>query len=167
MGRVAALLLLAALGAGCGPQGPMGIVPGGPLWGRAEDGFPDDWSFSDGELLAAVETRGPWLRHSVTVLFAHHDGRLYLPSRNASRKRWIQNLLRDPRLRVRVGDRIFEGRAVRVTESLPGAPVERAFLRKYYGIEVGGARFLYGPPEPGDDRADVWLFRVDPLEPGA
>ena len=45
---VALVLLL-----GCGPQGPMGIVPGGPFLGLAEDRA--DFSASDDHLLVAIE----------------------------------------------------------------------------------------------------------------
>ncbi len=168
--RLAAVLpalLAAVLTAGCGPQGPMGVFPGGPLSGTSVDGPVLDWAFTAEHALVAIETRGRWLDHSVTVVCAAHGGHLYLPSRNAQTKRWVQNVLRDPRVRIGVGDEVYEGRAVRVTESEPGNPVERAFLRKYYGLEVEEVRFLYESPAPGDDRAEVWLFRIDPLEPPA
>ncbi len=132
--------------------------------GPAVDGLVLDCSFTGEHPLVAIETRGRWLDHSVTVICAAHGGHLYVPSRNAPSKRWVQNVLRDPRVRIGVGDEVYEGRAVRVTESERGNPVERAFLRKYYGIEAEKVRFLYGPPAPGDDRAEVWMFRIDPPE---
>ncbi len=168
--RLFALLpvfLAALFGLGCGPQGPMGVLPGGPLSGTEVAGPVADWSFTDAHPLIAIETRGRWIDHSVTVISAAHGGHLYIPSRNAPAKRWVQNVLRDPRVRIGVGGEIYPGRAVRVTESEPGNPVERAFLRKYYGLEVEKVRFLYGPPAPGDDRAEVWLFRIDPPEPAS
>lgn len=153
------LVAAAAALAGCGPWGPQGIFAGGPLAGEVAAPV-GDWSFSDDHLTVAVETRGRWFRHSVTVLCIAHEGKLYLPSRHASRKRWVRNLLRDPRLRLRIGDRIYEGRAVRVRRDVPG--LAAAFLRKYVGVEADGARFLTDPPATGDDRDELWLFRVDP-----
>jgi hypothetical protein len=53
---------------------------------------------------------------------------------------------------------------VRVTDAAGAEAVARGFLRKYVGIEAEHARALGGPPEPGDDRAEVWSFRVVPDE---
>lgn len=167
MTRAGPALALAALLAGplaCGPWGPLGVVPGGPLAGEEEPGPVSDWSFSDDHALVAVETRGGWLRHSVTVLCVQVDGTLHLMARHAPRKRWVQNLLADPRVRLEIGGRIYRGRATRVTDPLPSAAVARAFLRKYAGIDAETVRALGGPPAPGDTRAEVWMFRVDPEE---
>ena len=35
--------------------------------------------------------------------------------------------------------------------------------RKYLGIEAEHARALLEPPAPGDDRAEVWLFRIESI----
>jgi hypothetical protein len=87
-------------------------------------------------------------------------------ARHAPRKRWVRNVMRDPRVRLRVGRRVYEGLAVRIdddpAEGEAGAAVARAFLRKYVGIEADRARPLAGPPAPGDDRAEVWTWRIDP-----
>ncbi len=42
----------------------------------------------------------------------------------------------------------------------------RAQLRKYLGLEAETVRPLHGPPEPGDDRAEVWMFRIESLPAG-
>jgi hypothetical protein len=167
---LALVLGLAAAGAlsACGPWGPQGIFAGGPFLGTAEARFPDDWSFSDDQMLVAIETRGRWLRHSVTILCVAADGKLYVMSRHAPHKRWVQDIVRDPRVRLRVGARLYEGRAVRVdadpAERDVAAAVARAFLRKYVGIDAPDARPVPGAPAPGDDRAEVWTWRIDPPE---
>lgn len=161
----AVLALLLALGAGCGPWGPQGLFTGGPYLGRETSPFPADWSFSEAHMLAGIETRGELFRHAVTILCVAAEGRLYVMARHAPRKRWVRNAVRDPRVRVAVGDALYEGRALRL-DGDPEAPesraVVRAFLRKYVGIEAEGARALPGAPEPGEDRAEVWTFRIDP-----
>jgi hypothetical protein len=154
------MLLLAA--SACGPWGPQGVLAGGPFAGSAEP-LPGDASFAAAEPLIAIETRGGWLRHSVTILCLVSDGRLYVMARHAPSKRWVRDVVADPRVRLEIGGRLYAGRAVRVD----GAPDEdariaRAFLRKYVGVEAEGARFLAGPPGPGDDRAEIWSFRIDP-----
>jgi len=155
------------LAGGCRPWGPQGILAGGPFAGESVQPFPADWSFSDAHPLVAIETRGALLRHSVTILCVAADGRLYVMARHAPRKRWVQNLARDPRVRLRVGDALYAGRAVRLGDSPESGAVARAFLRKYVGIEVEQARALDGPPQRGDDRAEVWTWRIDPPEPAS
>ena len=116
---VAGLLL-----SGCGPWGPLGVLAGGPFFGSAEP-TPDDWSFTDGHPLIAVETRGERYRHTVTILCVSDGGRLYLMARHAPRKKWIQNMLRDPRIRLEIGGELSEARATRVRaapRAAAGAP---------------------------------------------
>jgi hypothetical protein len=161
---LATLLLLASSLPSCGPWGPKGIIAGGPLLG-AVDPTPSDWSFTDAHPLVAIETRGRFFRHSVTILCVAADQKLYVIARHAPRKRWIQNLLIDPHVRLAIGGRIYEGRAARVGANGDEAGVARAFLRKYVGVEAEHARALDGPPKPGDDHAEVWTFRIDPPEP--
>ena len=78
-----AALALGLLLAACGPQGPMGILPGGPLAGEVVPGPIDDWSFTDDQATVAIETRGDLVDHSVTVLCTAYAGHLYVPSRHA------------------------------------------------------------------------------------
>jgi len=162
----AACVLVATLVAasGCGPWGPLGVFPGGPLAGETVSGAVEDWSFTDEHLIVSIETRGRLFRHSVTVLCISEGGRLYIPSRFAPRKRWVQNILRDPRVRIGVEGRVYEGRAVRVSERGGDSDVSRAFLRKYVGIEAEHVRSLPEEPAPGDDHALMWMFRIDPPE---
>jgi len=155
---VAALLL-----SGCGPWGPLGIFAGGPFLGSAQ-AAPDDWSFTDAHSLIAVETRGRFYRHTVTVLCASDGGNLYLMARHAPKKTWVQNMLRDPRIRLEIGGQLYEARAVRVQDAASGEAAARGVLRKYVGIEAEHARALGGKPADGDDRAEVWSFRVEPAD---
>ncbi len=57
------LTLCALLGGACGPQGPLGILPGGPLAGEVVEAPVADWSFTDAHLTVALETRGRWVDH--------------------------------------------------------------------------------------------------------
>ena len=82
-------------------------------------------------------------------------------------KRWVKNLLVDPRVRIGVDGRIYEGRAVRVTDEAEGEAVARATLRKYLGIEPELVRPLPGEPAEGDDRAEVWTFRIESVGAGS
>ncbi len=154
-------LALALLALACGPVGP---IPGTRLGGAVVTAPVEDWSFTRDRLDIEIETRGGWLPHSVTTICMAVGPSLYVPSRNAAGKRWVENVLRDPRVRVRIGDRIYERSAVRVTDAAELAPVALDFMRKYYGIEADGATFLVEPPAPG---ADLWVFRLDPRGPAS
>jgi hypothetical protein len=148
LGRAGLALVAAGLLA-CEPIGP---IAGGELSGELQ-GPPDDWSFASGEETLELETR-PEDPHSVTVWYVVHDGKLYIPSRHPERKRWVRNVLEDPRVRVRVEGRLYPGRIARASDPAELEPVVPALLEKY-GIE---------PPEPGGER-EVWLFRIDPAPP--
>jgi len=158
--RVACAASALAVGLACGPQGPLGILPGGPLAGEVVAEPVDDWSFSDAHLTVAIETQGAWLDHSVTVLCVAYAGSLYVPSRNPTGKRWVRNVEHQERVRIGVEGRIYPARAERVTSLQEAEAASRALLRKYLGIEASEVRPLPGAPEPGDDRAEVLLFRI-------
>ena len=154
------LVLSTSLFLACGPMGP---IPGGPLPHGTEAQAPDDWSYTDDILLVDLETRGAWFRHSITVLILASERGIYIPSRNASRKRWVANAQSDPRVRVRIKDKIFERHAVRVTDPAELAPLAPLFVYKYMGFESTSARFDPSPPKEADPRADLWFFRLDPV----
>lgn len=138
----------------------MGVLPGGPLAGEVVQERIEDWSFTDSHLTVAIETRGGWIDHSVTVLCSADGEHLYVPSRNPGNKRWVANLERDPRVRIGVGGQIYPARAELVDSLEEAESAARAQLRKYLGIEARDLRPLAGPPPPGDDRAEVLLFRI-------
>jgi hypothetical protein len=144
------LALVGAVLLACEPIGP---IAGGRLSGEPVSGPVDDWSFADPEPTIQIETR-PGDPHSVTVWCVAHEGRLYVPSRHPERKRWVKNVLEDPRVRVRVDGRLYEGVAVRVTDAAEIEGVVPALLRKYE-IE----------PRDAEEERDVWLFRIDSAPP--
>ncbi|MGI9589911.1 MAG: nitroreductase/quinone reductase family protein [Myxococcota bacterium] len=162
--RLGWLVLATVASLSCGPWGPQGILAGGPFLGSPSEQAIEDWSFTDAEPLIAIETRGRLFRHTVTIVCVAAERRLYVMARHAPRKRWVQNLAGDPRVRLRIGEELYEGRAVRVSEPAESAAVARAFLRKYVGLDAPHARGLFFAPEPGDDRAEVWTWRIDPAE---
>ncbi len=139
------LALLLALPA-CGPIGP---VPGGRLSGEVVLDPVDDWSFSDAHPLIQVESR-PWFPHSVTTICFTHEGVLYVPAGNPRGKNWPHFVLDDPRVRLKIGDKIYRGRARRVS----GEEVSDAML--------ASARAKYEQmPASREDLPEIWLFRID------
>ncbi|MBM3778930.1 MAG: hypothetical protein FJW23_11980 [Acidimicrobiia bacterium] len=144
-----------------------------------------DWSFFDDIPFVQIETRPWWLvPYTVTVAATHLEGRIYLyagykaplPGKPDLRetfpevRAWNGNLLRDPRIRVRVGDRLFTGTAEHV-DAPPGVTPELSFegtseyerVRKAFGDKFPGIRTNQeGPPEQRDK---MHFFRVTPNYP--
>jgi hypothetical protein len=124
------------------------------LFGEVVEEPVTDWSFADDHGTIAVETRTwYWIPHSVTTVSFRHAGGLYVPSRNPQGKRWVENVLRDPRVRLRIGDRIYERRAVRITDP--------ALVEKLFGSLTTRSPRLRQSAEP---RPELWFFRMDPRE---
>lgn len=124
------------------PYAPVERQPGTRLSGTVAG--PDDprWREISGSNRIFVETRTWYLvRHSVTTTSWVADDVLYVPCGQCSSKRWPRNVLRDPRVRLQLGDVLYEKVAVRITD-----PEE---LRRLLGIELE-------EPLP-----DTWVFRMD------
>ena len=152
-----ALTLLASLAAACQPSDER---PGFWLSGEVETGPIADWSFSDDVAEVWVETQ-TWygIPHSVTIWGAAADGVFYLPSLyNADEeyphaRYWNRNIARDPHVRVKIGDRLFEGAAELVTDSTELKRATAAFASKYHPewtqYEEAGAKWIVLRFEPG------------------
>jgi len=119
--RLAALALGLALG--CGP------VPGGSLGGELAP-VPPDWSdaFGGDRAFCEIESR-PADPHSIQLECFLHEGRLYAQSHRWALadwwpvESWAAIWLEHPDVRVRIGERIFELRAVRVTDAAVREPL--------------------------------------------
>ena len=109
-----------------------------------------DWSFTDTVPTVEVETR-PEAPHSVTVWCFRSGSSLYVPARNPRSKTWVRNALADDRVRLRIDGRIYERRAVRVTDPDEIEAVLPALLEKYQ-LEQ---------PDP-ERRPEVGFFRMEP-----
>lgn len=115
-----------------------------------------DWSFTDTYQTIFVETRSWYgLPHSVTVTCTAYDGHLYLTSTYRPGlefphdRLWNKNVLRDPRVRLKIGTRLFPATLALVTDAAEKDAVLTAKARKY-------------PRLPAGDPSRVHLFRVEP-----
>ncbi len=144
---------LLALLAACGPIGP---IPGGTLRGDVSETAVEDWSFTDAHETAQLET-DPGDPHSVNTWMTGHAGSLYVPTslilgaENPTDRTWVQNVDRDPRVRVRIDGVIYERVAVRVTDEVELATV-RAKLIEKYDVEAS---------DDGQEQK-AWIYRLDP-----
>lgn len=143
--RAGIALIAVAVAAGC--LAPRDQRPGFHLSGEAAP-VPADWSFSDQHRQIAVEVRTPYLiRHSVTIWCASLEGRLYLAARAPETKNWPGWVDRDPRVRLGIGERVYDVRLVPLDDPDEIAKIRRAYAAKYQLPDPPAA------PEPGSEPA--------------
>jgi hypothetical protein len=136
--------------AGCGP------LSGGALRGPVHAEPVGDWAFVAGEYACQLETN-PAAPHSVNVWCLGEGERLYVPTsmirgpKDPAEREWVQNASRDPRVRIRVGDEVYERSAVRV-EAGAEYDAARAALEGKYELD----------PADRDPERVIWIFRLDP-----
>lgn len=162
LGGLAVVLLLAigALLVGARfADGPIAIVAGGPFTsGERVSGPEPDWSFVrdlptvEFQLLDPPRSRTTWI--------LYHDGKAYIPSGYMTTwwgklwKQWPHEAEQDPRILLRIGDRIYERRLVRIQEDPVVAPLLAELGRKYLdGSEV---------PMEAVTSGYLWLFELAP-----
>jgi Uncharacterized protein conserved in bacteria (DUF2255) len=114
-----------AILAGCGPIGP---VPGDAIDGESI-AAPLSWASSDAVDVITVETN-PSKPYSVKIWGVGVDPFLYISASDPD-STWAQNILQDNRVRVRVGDAIYDLKALRVDDPATQEVVRQAFIRKY------------------------------------
>jgi hypothetical protein len=92
-----------------------GNYPGLWLSGKAVTTPVTDWSFATQYRTDKLQTRTWYLiPHSVTTGFIVHNGQLYLTSMFAAGvpfpqgKSWTTNVMRDPHVRVKFGDNLYD-----------------------------------------------------------
>jgi deazaflavin-dependent oxidoreductase (nitroreductase family) len=67
----------------------------------------------------------------IEIWFGLDGDTLYMLSGGRDRSNWVKNLIRQPEVRVRLGDRIFEGRARIVSSEDEDARARHLLLEKY------------------------------------
>ena len=129
-----------------------------------------DWSFIDAIPTVQTETR-TWylLPHVVRTYIARNGDKLYLFSEYFAPKPgqrdyrddfpnarfWNRMVVRDSRVRVKIGNRLFEMRAYPLTDPNEVAAARQAFLSKYEDVRKGQEL-------PESQRASLYFFRLQP-----
>jgi hypothetical protein len=139
-------------------------------FGDRNTGPVTDWSFTDAVEVVQLETRTPYLiPHSVNLEIARVNQRLYLfsayaapaPGERDIRDRfpegrfWNRMVVRDPRVRLKIFNRLFEMRAYHVTDSGEAELARQAFTSKYANLVDLQSR-------PEAQRPRVHFFRLEP-----
>lgn len=132
---VAVLLLVSITGfepKGCPPtdRSLSCRVPG--LWIKGEPVTTPiaDWSFTDKIPEIKIQTRTPYLLpHSVTIWCAEYNGNLYVTSYRG--RMWVEDIIRDPRVRLKIADQVFDRTLSVVNDPAEKAAVLQAKGKKY------------------------------------
>ncbi len=112
-----------------------------------------DWSFTEAIEEIFVETR-TWyyIPHSVTTYCSIYNDQLYLFSSYSQggefpeTRYWNQNVMRDPRVRLKIGNQLFERTVSWVTDATEKEAVLQSFIEKYTAWQ-----------SPGIDNVHVFL----------
>ncbi len=126
--RVFAIIALAVGLTACEPSDR---TPG--LWLSGEQtAFPDDWSFTQDHQEIFVEVSTPYLiSHSVTIWCASLEGTLFIGARDPDTKNWPGWVDRNPNVRLKVGDQIFDVAAEPLSDEATIAALRTVYADKY------------------------------------
>lgn len=129
-------------------DGPIGPFPGGALSGTVDPDPHPDWDAVGRTVELEIRPEDPWSLQTYALPYGRE---LYVPSFQAERRRWVPVALADPRVRVRLGDHLYERRLERVED-----PTTRARL-----IELMAQRHGWDP-DGIVGRDTTWYFRLAP-----
>jgi hypothetical protein len=106
---------------------------------------PPDWSAIAAYPTDKVQTRSWYLLpHSVTTNFIVYNNQLYLtslfrPGDFPQTKSWTTNIVRDPRVRVKLGNQLFDCKLSVVTDPVEKAPLSETYAKKYPELAASSA----------------------------
>ena len=161
--RAACLLGLAAGLVALGCVEPQDQRPGLYVSGEVVSEPVTDWSFTDAVPEIYVETRAWYLLpHSVTTHVVAVNGQLYVGSlyygggEFPDARPWNRNAVRNPNVRLKIGDKIYRRTAVHVTDPGEREAAFAAIAAKYERPWRG----IFEQPEA--ERPPVHFFRMEP-----
>jgi hypothetical protein len=89
-----------------------------------------DWSFTDQIPEIKIQTQTPYLLpHSVTIWCAVYNSNLYVTSGRG--KEWVEDIMRDPHVRLKIGEQVFDRTISIVNDPSEKAAVMEAKAKKY------------------------------------
>jgi|HubBroStandDraft_6_1064221.scaffolds.fasta_scaffold277361_3 hypothetical protein len=113
---------------------PNGGIPGLWLTGDLVTTPVADWTFTDNVPTIKLQTQSQFLLpHSVTINCVAYSGQLYVTSVYPAGppRAWNTNVMRDPHVRIKIGDKLYDRTAVVVTDPQEIAGVLQAKTKKY------------------------------------
>lgn len=148
MHRVPRILFLTAVLFALACGGPLVMIPGGELSGTVQPA-PPDWAFSDGVDDVQLETR-PSDPYSVNVWGVGAGSRFLIAAGGGVESSWAKNMIDDPRVRLRIGDDVYEMNAALTSDE----GVRTEFL--------AAAKKKYDFEPDADESANAALFILTP-----
>ena len=136
-----------------GGAGPIGVLPGGVLWGETYEPA-QDWSFTDSIGEIQLQTHVGLLPWSVTTWVMSSEGELFIAAGNCDRV-WTHRVMEDPDVRLRISGAVYEMRARQETDRAVSARLAPVVLAKYMGIAVDTANWV-------ESERTGCIFRVEP-----
>jgi hypothetical protein len=113
---------------------PHDRIPGLWLTGDLVTTPVTDWSFLDAVPNIKLQTQTRFLLpHSVTINCLSYMGQFYVTSTHpaGSPRSWDQNVMRDPHVRIKIGDKLYDRTLVPVTDPPEKDAVLQARVKKY------------------------------------
>ena len=157
IGAVLLLLVLVMIGARFS-DGPVAIIPGGPLVaGELYTGPEPDWTFARD--LAEMEFQLVEPPQSRTIWLQVHDKKLYVVSGYMNSpvgkiwKEWPEHALKDGRAVIRIDGKRYERNVVRILDDRPVLEGIAAEIQRKYA-----AGFTADSAATGD----AWFFALEP-----
>lgn len=90
----------------------------------------NDWSFTNTIQSIKIQTQSPFLLpHSVSIWCAVSNGSLYVTSYRG--RMWVEDIIRDPQVRLKIGGRIYERNLALVSDPEEKVAVLQAKGKKY------------------------------------
>lgn len=109
-----------------------------------------DWSFTDKYPTIYLQSRGRFLiPHSVTITCVAHNGQLYVTSvfreglSFPQGKLWTSDVMRDPHVRLKIGDRVYDETLALVTDAAERRAVLDSKAQKYPTARVPATSTTY------------------------
>jgi hypothetical protein len=93
-----------------------------------------DWSFTDQVRTIKLQTQSQFLLpHSVTINCVAYNGQLYVTSTypEGSPRSWPANVTRDPHVRIKIGDKLYDRMLVVVNDPAERQGLIEAKTKKY------------------------------------
>lgn len=119
--------------------GPHNRVPGLWLKGNVATTPVPDWSFTDNIPVIQIQTQTPYLLpHSVNINCLDYNNQLYLVSvfPAGTTHTWNDNVIRDPHVRLKIGDQVYDRTVSLVTDPAEQQGVLEARHKKYPQLKI-------------------------------
>lgn len=98
-----------------------------------------DWSFTEKVATIKLETRSRLLLpHSVTIDCLAYNSQLYVSSvyPAGTPKSWNDNVLRDPHVRIKIGDKVYDRTLILLTDPAEISAVLQVRAKKYPQLKI-------------------------------